>query len=161
MRNKFKNAFRGLRVGFLDSSIQIQLVCMLLAIIACLVIRVGILDFILVCIVCCLVISLAFIDTDAIVTQYYSELYLNEHNEVLESIIATNQYDLILMLSPDVKWVADGKRLNSDRLRRERLHNKLLAMYEEHGFKVEIIEGNYEQRLQKAISLIDEIVSKY
>lgn len=104
---------------------------------------------------------LAFIDTDAVVTQYYSELYLHEHNEVLESIISTNQYDLILMLSPDVKWVADGKRLNSDQERRERLHNKLLSMYEEHGFKVEVIHGNYEQRLQKAISLIDEIVSKY
>lgn len=104
---------------------------------------------------------LAFIDTDAVVTQYYSELYLNEHNLVLESIIGINQYDLILMLSPDVKWVSDGKRLNSDQERREKLHLKLLKMYEDHGFKVEVIQGNYEERLQKAISLIDELLAKY
>lgn len=104
---------------------------------------------------------LAFIDTDAVVTQYYSELYLHEHNEVLESIISINHYDLILMLSPDVKWVSDGKRLNSDQQKREKLHKKLLNMYEERGFKVEVIHGNYEQRLQKAISLIDDLLSKY
>ncbi len=63
MISKFKNAFRGLWVGFLDRSIQIQLVCMLLAIIVCLLIQVELLDFILVCIVCCLVISLEFVNT--------------------------------------------------------------------------------------------------
>lgn len=63
MISKFKNAFRGLWVGFLDSSIRIQLVCMLLATIACLIIQVELLDFILVSIVCCLVISLEFVNT--------------------------------------------------------------------------------------------------
>lgn len=63
MLDKFKNAFRGLWVGFLDSSIRIQLVCMVLAILACVVIRVELMDFILVMIVSCMVVALEFVNT--------------------------------------------------------------------------------------------------
>lgn len=103
----------------------------------------------------------AFVDTDAVVTQYYSQLYLQESNEIIESIIKSNQYDLILMLCPDVAWVADGKRLNSDQARRIQLHEKLKDMYHERGFSVVEVSGNYKERLDKAIALIDALIERY
>lgn len=104
---------------------------------------------------------IALIDTDAVVTQYYSELYLKESNEIIESIISTNRYDLILMLCPDVKWVADGKRLNSNQERRLQLHAHLKSMYEARGYQVVEIRGNYKERLDEAIRLIDELIHRY
>lgn len=104
---------------------------------------------------------IALVDTDAVVTQYYSELYLHETNEIIESIIRTNTYDLILMLCPDVKWVDDGKRLNSNQERRLQLHAHLKEMYESRGFQVIEVRGNYKERLDEAIRLIDDLLHRY
>ena len=104
---------------------------------------------------------IAFVDTDAVVTQYYAKLYLNHEIKIIESLIELEQYDLILLLRPDVQWVADGQRLNSDQQRRWKLHETLKQMYESRGFKVVEIGGNYHQRLNHAIDLVDELVRSY
>lgn len=103
----------------------------------------------------------AFVDTDAVVTQYYSELYLNQTNGIIESIIGMNEYDLILLLCPDVKWVADGKRLNSNQELRLKLHAHLKEMYESRGFTVIEIRGTYKERLDRAIELVDDLIERY
>ena len=69
----------------------------------------------------------------------------------------TDKYDVLLFLTPDVKWVSDGQRLNGDQDRRERLNDRLLNMYKEFGFgdKTVIVGGDYNQRLTRAIELVD------
>lgn len=62
-KNKFKVAFRGLYLGFLDAGVQIQWVCMLLAILACVMLQVELFDFILVIIVCTIVLALEYFNT--------------------------------------------------------------------------------------------------
>lgn len=101
-----------------------------------------------------------FIDTDATVTQYYSELYMGHNNEMVEIYIDHSRYDLVILLKPDVKWVSDGMRLNGDQERRERLHKKLKAMYLDRGFEDKLVEvgGDYHERLQKVIQIIDDCV---
>ncbi len=104
----------------------------------------------------------AFFDTDATITQYYSELYMGHKNDMIENYIDPKKYDLVILLKPDVKWVSDGQRLNSDQERRERLHNRLKNMYIEYGFENVLIEvgGNYSERLESVIEIIDNELKK-
>ena len=78
--------------------------------------------------------KVCFFDTDAVVTDYYSELYMGHRNRLVEAYIDPDKYDVLLFLTPDVKWVSDGQRLNGDQERRERLNDRLLNMYREFGF---------------------------
>ncbi|MDO5144480.1 MAG: multifunctional transcriptional regulator/nicotinamide-nucleotide adenylyltransferase/ribosylnicotinamide kinase NadR [bacterium] len=105
--------------------------------------------------------KVCFFDTDAVVNNYYSELYMGHRNKLIEQLISAERYDLLLFLTPDVKWVSDGMRLNGDQARREALNNRLLAMYREFGFgdKIVMISGDYNQRLQTAIALVDNLLN--
>lgn len=105
--------------------------------------------------------KLVFIDTDAVVTQYYCEMFLKETSEKIDSLIDPDRYDLVLLFSPDVKWVDDGLRwLSGDDLR-WKLHSKLKNMYIKKGFGNKLIEisGNYNDRLNKAIEIVDDILT--
>lgn len=103
--------------------------------------------------------KICLFDTDATITQYYSNLYMGHSNPLVEAYIDHTKYDLVIMLKPDVTWVSDGQRLNGDQQKREHLHGFLLSMYQNRGFK-NIIEvgGNYQERLQTAIKLINELI---
>ena len=71
--------------------------------------------------------KVVFFDTDATVTQYYSELYLGKNNVHVESFIEPYRYDLVLYLIPDVTWVDDGQRLNGNRDKRNELDAKITS----------------------------------
>jgi len=105
--------------------------------------------------------KVCFFDTDAVVTDYYSELYMGHRNKLVEAYINPNRYDVLLFLTPDVKWVSDGMRLNGDQSRRETLNSRLLQMYEEFGFKDKIIlvRGSYNARLTTAINIVDSMLN--
>ena len=105
--------------------------------------------------------KVCFFDTDAVVTDYYSELYMGHRNRLVEAYINPDKYDVLLYLSPDVKWVDDGMRLNGSQERREALNDRLIDMYKEFGFadKLVIIRGDYNERLTQAISLVDRMLN--
>jgi HTH-type transcriptional repressor of NAD biosynthesis genes len=78
----------------------------------------------------------------------------------VEAYIDHTRYDLMLFLQPDVRWVADGKRLNGEQKKRMELSKRLKNMYEYHGFgdKMVVVAGDYAQRLAKAIELVDRLM---
>lgn len=101
-----------------------------------------------------------FYDTDALVTQYYAQLYLGKQSNLIEDFIDPNRYDKVLMFTPSVPWVDDGLRWNKEQVQRNLLHSKLLSMYEARGFKnIVIIDGNYNERLEKSIAIVDELIT--
>ncbi len=104
--------------------------------------------------------KVCFFDTDAVVTDYYSELYMGHRNKLVEAYIDPNKFDILLYLAPDVAWVPDGMRLNGDQDRRERLDSHLLDMYREFGFggKLMIVRGDYSQRLDTAVGIVDALL---
>jgi HTH-type transcriptional repressor of NAD biosynthesis genes len=105
--------------------------------------------------------KICFFDTDAIVTQYYCELYTGSVNPAIEQFVDPQKYDVVLFMSPTVEWVPDGDRFVSDQSERERLHRKLLYMYLDRGFKDKIIEINdpeYSVRLHRATSVADMLL---
>ena len=105
--------------------------------------------------------KVCFFDTDATYTDYFSELYMGHRNELVEKYIDHTRYDRLFYLMPDVRWVADGQRLNGDEDRRRILNDRLLQMYRDHGFadKITIISGDYNARLHKAIQLVDDLLT--
>ena len=60
---------------------------------------------------------------------------MGHSNELVEKYIDPDRYDLLIYLTPDVRWVPDGQRLNGDEDRRRMLNDRLWDMYVAHGFK--------------------------
>jgi len=104
---------------------------------------------------------IVFFDTDAVVTQFYCELYTGAQNPDVERFVDPSKYDVVLMLTPDVKWIPDGMRWNSDLAKRMNLHRKLRKMYKDRGFEriVSIMGGSYNARLNIAVSLADDLLA--
>lgn len=101
-----------------------------------------------------------FIDTDAVVTDYYSQLYMGHCNPHVRSFVDPNRYDAVFLMKPDVPWVADGQRLNAQG--RNELHARLKGAYEAAGFTNLIeIGGHYDGRLEAAMTHVDALFAGY
>lgn len=102
-----------------------------------------------------------FCDTDCLITQFYLR-YLegNEENVVLsDAIDALNNYDLILFLAPDVKWVQDGDRREDIRDNRPMYKDMLADIYNSHKKKFEYIEGDYLTKFNRCVELVDDLLA--
>lgn len=104
--------------------------------------------------------KVCFFDTDATYTDYFSELYMGRRNPLVQAYIDPSRYDLLLYLLPDVKWVSDGQRLHGDQEKRMALSKHLQEMYIAHGFgdKLVVVGGTYNERLTRAIELVDSLL---
>lgn len=100
-----------------------------------------------------------FIDSDAVITQYYFELYLKKNSELIEEIINQQSYALILYLEPDVEWIADGYRFAGEKTKRLENNKHLKKMYSDRNITFKTISGNnYTERLEQAIQYVNEIL---
>lgn len=99
-----------------------------------------------------------FIDTEAIVTQYYSLLYNEYFNPVVDSVASIQDYDLWIYLEPDVAWVYDGMRKHGEQDVRQRNNDMLKKLLKDYGIEYETVSGSYEERLNKVIELVDNIL---
>lgn len=102
--------------------------------------------------------KLVFIDTEAIVTQFYSNLYNHEHQTVLDEIAKLQDYDLWLFLEPDVQWVDDGLRVHGEETARANNNHHLKTLLNKRNIDYKILSGNYEDRLKGAIEWIDKLL---
>jgi HTH-type transcriptional regulator, transcriptional repressor of NAD biosynthesis genes len=103
--------------------------------------------------------KLVFIDTEAIVTQFYSNLYNHEHQTVLDEIAKLQVYDLWLYLEPDVEWVNDGLRVHGEDEVRVKNNQQLKTLLKSQNIDYKILNGDYLDRLNGAIKLIDELLT--
>lgn len=98
-----------------------------------------------------------FIDTEIIVTQYFSELHSGRHI-ILDIIAQENEYDLWIYLEPDIEWVEDGFRTYGNDESRVKNNIKLKKMLDARNIKYEIVSGSYIERIRKAIKLVDDLL---
>lgn len=97
-----------------------------------------------------------FIDSEATITQYYLEMYFKGgKSELIEQIIKLQEYDLVIFLEPDVKWVDDGLRFAGDEKERKRNNEKLKKMYAERKINFVSIGGSYDERFNKSREFVD------
>jgi HTH-type transcriptional repressor of NAD biosynthesis genes len=101
--------------------------------------------------------KILFVDTEALVTQYYCMAYLGARLNVLDEIIKKEDYDLWLFLEPDVKWVNDGTRTFGEDQVRHTNNEMLKGLLHEHGIEYTSISGDYTQRLTKAIEAVNKL----
>jgi NadR type nicotinamide-nucleotide adenylyltransferase len=96
-----------------------------------------------------------FIDTDPIITKMYSALYFGKVPEFVELECTTRKYDLHLLLTPDVPWVADPLRDFPER--REEFLQNLIQNLHTYNQKFVLISGNFVERLERAKSIISSM----
>lgn len=102
--------------------------------------------------------KLLFIDTDMYVMKVWCEfVFGNCHRFILDQIIE-RKYDLYLLCKTDLPWIKDELREYPDLASRRKLYN----FYEDIMINQSVpwvdISGNYEERLQKAITSIDNLL---
>jgi HTH-type transcriptional regulator, transcriptional repressor of NAD biosynthesis genes len=101
--------------------------------------------------------KLVFIDTEAIVTQFYSHLYNDVYQPVLDEIAKLQDYDLWLFLEPDVTWVNDGLRVHGEDSTRNENNHHLKKLLDQHKIEYQILQGSYENRLKGAMKWIEAL----
>ena len=101
--------------------------------------------------------KILFIDSEAVVTQYYAELYNFRQTSLVEAIVDKQDYDLYIYLEPDVKWVDDGIRQQGSDEVRVQNNEMLKAMFDRRGISTAIISGTFKERFEKAKAMIDEL----
>jgi nicotinamide riboside kinase len=101
-----------------------------------------------------------FIDTDMYVMKVWCEVtFQNCHTWILKQI-AARQYDLYLLCNVDLPWVQDELREYPDIEVRKKLFNMYKDIVINSGSRWTEISGDYAQRLQMAISVIDTIFKR-
>ena len=106
--------------------------------------------------------KLLFIDTDALITQFFMTFLEDpgiEKNKALsDAIDALNSYDLILFLEPDVAFIQDGDRSEEIRNNREKYSDQIKELIHSHGKQFATISGTYEERYEKAVSEVNNLL---
>lgn len=99
-----------------------------------------------------------FVDSDAVVTQYYLDIYFNKNSKVIKELAKIQNYDLVLYFEPDVPWVADGFRNQGEEKLRKKNNEKLKKMYKDLGIEYIEINGGYNERFVKSKNEVDSLL---
>ncbi|MBR4514250.1 MAG: AAA family ATPase [Lachnospiraceae bacterium] len=104
-----------------------------------------------------------FEDTDCLVTHFFLDFLEDEgaqkNGKLADAIAELNSYDLILFLEPDVEWVQDGDRSEIIAADRKKYSDMLKEYYLKHGFNFKVISGDYNERFDRAVELVRELIA--
>lgn len=99
-----------------------------------------------------------FIDTDMYVAKVWCEfVFCKCHRFILDEIIK-REYDGYLLCNIDLPWVEDELREYPDIQTRKKLYNIYKDIMTNQQLPWVDISGDHEQRLQKAILLVDRLL---
>ena len=98
---------------------------------------------------------LLFCDTDPLVIKIWCSVRFGKVPPRIEEQFINHRYDLYLLCYPDIPWEADPLRENPhDRDQLFRLYEKELKQA---GFNYRIVSGLGAQRLEKAVTFVQQI----
>ena len=104
-----------------------------------------------------------FVDTDSLTTLFYANFLLEEKRDIerctklAEAINEISEWDLVLFLEPTVAFVQDGTRNEIIAADREKYSNQIKELLNKYGVKYECISGDYLERFNVAVRLLNEI----
>lgn len=102
---------------------------------------------------------LLFVDTDMYVMKVWCEfVFGNCHRFILDQIVE-RKYDLYLLCNIDLPWVKDELREYPDLETRRTLYFIYKDLMINQAVPWIDISGNYEERLQKAIAAVDNLLT--
>ena len=80
-----------------------------------------------------------------------------DNERLAKAIIHINKYYAILFLEPDVDFVQDGDRSEVIKNDRIKYSNKIKDILNSLNIKYHSINGDYQLRFKKAVSIIDTL----
>lgn len=95
-------------------------------------------------------------DTDLLSTVVYCEHYFGTCPEWIRTAAAARRPDLYLLMEIDVPWVSDGVRDRGHL--REQMQQLFRDAVAASGTAVAVIRGSWDERLQRAVDAIDELL---
>jgi len=102
---------------------------------------------------------LLFIDTDMYVMKVWCEFVFGKcHRWILDQIIE-RKYDLYFLCNTDLPWVKDELREYPDLKTRDQLYHIYKDIMINQSTPWVDISGDYDERLQKAIKAIDQLMA--
>jgi NadR type nicotinamide-nucleotide adenylyltransferase len=102
--------------------------------------------------------SLLFIDTDMYVMKVWCEFVFGKCHKWITDRIAERKYDLYLLCNIDLPWVKDELREYPDLVTREKLYHIYKNLLSNQPVPWADISGNYDERLEKAITAVNKIL---
>ena len=103
--------------------------------------------------------QLLFIDTDMYVMKVWCEFVFGKcHRWILDQIIE-RKYDLYLLCNTDLPWVKDELREYPDLKTRDQLYHIYKDIMINQSSPWVDISGDYDERLQKAIKAVDQLMA--
>lgn len=97
-------------------------------------------------------------DTDLLETMVYYELYYKRCDDQLKEAALLNSYDIYFLTYIDVPWEYDDLRDRPDE--REELFELFKSTLDRYQKPYVILKGGKKERLEKAVSIIDELLKK-
>lgn len=97
---------------------------------------------------------LLFVDTDMYVMKIWCEYVFGKCHPFILNEIVNRKYDVYLLCNTDLPWVADELREYPDIESRERLFHMYKDLMINQSTPWYEISGNYDERLQRAMSFI-------
>jgi NadR type nicotinamide-nucleotide adenylyltransferase len=98
-----------------------------------------------------------FIDTDMYVMKVWCEFVFGKCHQWILNRITERKYDLYLLCKPDLPWVQDELREYPDEKRRIKLYHYYKDLLVHQSTPWVEISGNYNERLQKAVTAVDKL----
>lgn len=99
-----------------------------------------------------------FSDTDLIITKLWSNILFEKCPEWIEEMILTRHYDMYILTDVDVPWIEDNQRYFPEQEKRKWFFDLCVEALEKYHRPYEIISGGWDERLQKAISVVDNLL---
>lgn len=98
-----------------------------------------------------------FCDTDLYVIKVWSEHKYNNCDNQILNLIANQNHDAYILTAPDIPWIDDPLRENPGEKDRKYFFNLYKDIVEAHYKPFCIIEGNEQERLQKAVEFVNQL----
>ena len=99
-----------------------------------------------------------FCDTDALATAIWHERYMGYWSVDVEKIAERKKYDMYFLTKPDIPFVQD--RIRDSELLREWMTDRFRVELTRRGHPWLLLDGALDQRLQTAISMVEELLSR-
>jgi NadR type nicotinamide-nucleotide adenylyltransferase len=99
--------------------------------------------------------TLIIIDTELLVTKIWEEYVFGKCHSWIENTLPQQTYQLYLLTDIDLPWEPDPLREYPELEKRQEIHQLYLFHLEKYGFNFHLVSGNRQERLQKAIEIIE------
>lgn len=105
--------------------------------------------------------SMLFLDTDLHVIKVWSEFVFGKCHPFILEKLAEQQTDLYLLCNIDLPWVMDDLREHPEIESRQQLFHIYKDLMENQNVPYKMINGSKEQRVNEAITAVDQIILQH